>query len=407
MLVTPRAEFAFLVTFSDPRVGQQWHLKLLGDINTIWNEYSGAGVTVGLYDDGLQYDHPDLNDNYDPSLHFSYGGEVYDPYPINLAPGADADGHGTAVAGIIAGEAGNGLGGVGVAWGATLTAVNLLEDPRFHGGTPLTDERELAAYRHAASFDIMSNSWGYDAYGFFDFLNRADENSFGSATEDAFGYAVENGRGGLGTLIVKSAGNDAANANGEGINGSRFVIDVAALNAAGHVQSYSNYGTNILVSAGAAAVTTDLLGVNGYNTATGTTGDYASDFGGTSAAAPVVTGVIALMLEANQNLGWRDVREILATSAALTGSVVTGNQDYEVSGTYFQSSAQWNAVTRTHYQSFDTWNDGGRGYSLDTGLVGWMPMQQCEWLRPGRSSMTRKHPQTRNLYLSGCRMRGH
>jgi len=57
------------------------------------------------------------------------------------------------------------------------------------------------------------------------------------------------------------------------------VIDVAAVGAAGQVEWYSNYGTNILVSAGAAAVTTDLMGGNGRNTATGSAGDYASEFG--------------------------------------------------------------------------------------------------------------------------------
>ena len=358
-----------MVTFSDPLFAKQWHFKLLGDVNRIWDDYSGAGVTVGVYDDGLQYNHPDLNDNYDASLHFEYDGETYDPYPRIIQPGWNADGHGTSVAGIIAGEAGNGLGGVGVAWGATLTGVSLLGDPRFFDGTDEAVLRENAAFRHAASFDIMSNSWGYgfsyDNNGniinspyFTSFFDRGDAGSVASVTLNAMGFAVETGRGGLGTIIVKSAGNDAYNANGEGINGSHLVINVSALTQNGQIASYSNYGTSILVSAGAASVTTDLTGSNGYNTSGGSAGNYANDFGGTSASAPVVTGVVALMLDANDDLGWRDVREILATSAALTGSVVTGNQDFEVSGTYFQANAG----------SGDTWNDGGRAYSLDYGF---------------------------------------
>ncbi len=350
-----------MVTFSDPLVARQWHLNLLGNIGTIWDEYSGAGVTIGVYDDGLQYNHPDLDARYDGDRHFNDGITTYDPYPILRKPGSDADAHGTSVAGIIAAEAGNGLGGVGVAWGATLTAVNILADDRFYDGSAASDELVLAAYRHAASFDIMSNSWGYDAFEFYGSLNRADESSFGSATEQAFAYAAATGRDGLGTVIVKAAGNDAFNANGDAINGVRFVIDVAALTQAGQVQSYSNYGTSILVSAGAAAVSTDLLGRNGYNTATGAAGDYATDFGGTSGAAAVVSGVAALMLDANPNLGWRDVREILATSASLTGSVVTGNQNYEVSGTYFQ-------YTPYPWFATETWNAGGRAYSLDYGF---------------------------------------
>ncbi len=342
-------------TINDPLFARQWHFALMGDIRTIWNEYSGAGVTVGVYDDGLQYLHPDLDGNYDGSLHFVYNGETYDPDPILEIPGIDADGHGTSVAGLIAAEAGNGIGGVGVAWGASLTGVNLLSDDRLSSGT----DAAYASYRHAASFDIMSNSWGYDPY-FYDFLNRSDPTSVGAATEAAFGYATANGRDGLGTVIVKAAGNEAANANGEGINGSRFVVSVAALTSTGAVTSYSNYGTNILVSAGAASVTTDLLGGNGYNTTNSTAGNYASDFGGTSAATPLVSGVVALMMEANETLGWRDVREILATSAALTGSGRGGAAGFEVEGFTSQRGATLG--------SGDTWNGGGHAISRDYGF---------------------------------------
>jgi Ca2+-binding RTX toxin-like protein len=335
-------------TINDPLFARQWHFSLMGDIRTIWNEYSGAGINIGVYDDGLQYVHPDLNDNYDASLHFAYNGTAYDPIPISVFPGEDADGHGTSVAGLIAAVAGNGIGGVGVAWGATVTGVNLLSDPNIEDFV----EVELASYRHAASFDIMSNSWGYEPY-FYDFLSRADLGSHASQTLAAFGFAVGEGRTGLGTVIVKSAGNEATNANGEGINGSRYVVSVAALTQTGSVTDYSNYGTNILVSAGAASVTTDLVGLNGYATSNGAAGDYTSTFGGTSAAAPVVSGVVALMLEANENLGWRDVREILATSAALTGSGLGGAAGFEVEGFTSQGSG--------------TWNGGGHAISRDYG----------------------------------------
>ncbi len=324
---------------NDPLFARQWHFALMGDIGTIWDEYSGAGITVGVYDDGLQYSHPDLNDNYDASLHFVevVSGRPLDPNPINVFPGSDADGHGTSVAGLIAAEAGNGIGGVGVAWGALVSGVNLLSDTAFFDFS----EVETAAYRHAASYDIMSNSWGYDPY-FDTFLNRSDPGSVAAATELAFGFAADIGRGGLGTVIVKSAGNEATNANGEGINGSRYVVSVAALTQTGAVTSYSNYGINILVSAGAASVTTDLTGQDGYATSNGAAGDYTSTFGGTSAAAPVVSGVIALMLDANETLGWRDVREILATSAALTGSGLGGAAGFEVEGFTSQGSGNWN-----------------------------------------------------------------
>ncbi len=331
-----------MATFRDPLFASQWHFRLLGDIGTIWDDYSGAGITVGVYDDGLQYAHPDLSDNYDSSLHFEYGGVALDPTPIDTD-----DGHGTSVAGLIAAAAGNGIGGVGVAWGASLTGVAFLSDPVLEFQSVFLD-----SYRYAANFDIMSNSWGYGAF-FDDTLNRSDAESEGALTVAAFSHAVDTGRDGLGTAIVKSAGNDATNANGEGINGSRYVTNVAAIGENGSVTSYSNFGTNILVAAAEASITTDLTGRDGYTTSDGTAGDYTNTFGGTSAAAPLVSGVVALMFEANPNLGWRDVREVLATSAALTGSGIGRASGFEVEGFTSQGSG--------------TWNGGGHAISRDYG----------------------------------------
>lgn len=68
--------------------------------------------------------------------------------------------------------------------------------------------------------------------------------------------------------------------------------------------------------------TTDLLGERGYNRADVKSDiadiDYTSTFNGTSSAAPLVSGVVALMLQANPKLGWRDVQEVLIRSAAMT-----------------------------------------------------------------------------------------
>ena len=46
--------------------------------------------------------------------------------------------------------------------------------------------------------------------------------------------------------------------------------------------------------------------------------DCTSSFGGTSAAAPLVAGVVALILEANPNLGWRDVQHIFVNTSRIT-----------------------------------------------------------------------------------------
>lgn len=70
--------------------------------------------------------------------------------------------------------------------------------------------------------------------------------------------------------------------------------------------------------------TTDAVGMDGY-----VGGDYLTDFGGTSAAAPIVSGVIALMLEANPSLGWRDVQHVLANAAF---PIDYSNEDWQING---------------------------------------------------------------------------
>lgn len=331
----------------------QWHLAQLGGIETVWNEYSGRGVSVGVYDSGVDYRHPDLAPNYDSTLNFRFGGRLAPVLPY-LATGPDHDGHGTSVAGLIA-AARNGTGTVGVAWGAGITGVSIIDAP-FIDSAPAT----AAAFAQTAAFDIINASWGYTDS--FDGFARFD------ARPVLAGYdlATETGRGGLGTIIIHAAGNDGSNANGDPVVAPHSVIAVAATGRNGLVTDYSNYGANILVAAPAAEVTTDLPGRQGYNTATGADGNYTVDFNGTSAATPVVSGVVALMLEANPALGWRDVREILATSAAMPRSASVDVNSFEVAIPRLQQMLVDDANPAS--LDGDTWNDGGRFYSGDYGF---------------------------------------
>jgi len=329
-----------MTTPTDPLYVDQWHLGLIGDIETIWDEYSGVGVQVGIYDDGVDYTHEDLDGVYDDSLQVVDDlGNVVDPFPVNYvpAPFPDSDSHGTAVAGIIAAEA-NGVGGTGVAFGASVTGVNIFGTGVYGNVNGATDEF-IAIVLQGVNFDISQNSWGSTP--------RQNANAslagtgFAADLEAAYAVLASDGRGGLGTVITQAAGNDGLDANRDGVNASRYTITVGATDEQGNVQYYSNYGSSILVAAPAAAVTTDLSGVAGT-----TDGDYMADFGGTSAATPVVSGVVALILEANSDLGWRDVQNILAASASLTGS------DLGTSPTGFEDGA-W------YVNSAETWNGGG------------------------------------------------
>jgi subtilisin-like proprotein convertase family protein len=320
------------MTPTDPLYASQWHFALMGNIERIWGEYSGAGVHVGVYDDGIAYNHADLDGNYDATRHVLDNlGNPVDPYPD--VAGSPGDAHGTSCAGIIGAEANNGAGGTGVASGASLTGVNI-----FGAGTYGFVNGALAPFlavvRQATNFDISSNSWGATPV----YTEGLSGGGFADQLENEYAYLSANGRAGRGTIIAQAAGNDSLDANGDGVNSTRYSITVAATDQFGFAQDYTNFGACILVAAPAAAVTTDIPGVNGYDPT-----DYTNSFGGTSAATPVVSGVIALMLQSNPNLGWRDVQNILANSASQTGSALGGAASgFEVGAWMINRGDNWN-----------------------------------------------------------------
>lgn len=342
-------------TPTDPLYSQQWHLREIGNLQKIWDDYTGRGVHVAVYDDGLQFTHPDLAANYDATRHFSFDGTTYAPVPLTKLSA-----HGTACAGLIAAVANNGVGGTGVAHGATLTGIDYLNTLQYaydwdgQTSSPLYD----ATMRWAAGFDIMSNSWGTDPT--YDERLNLNNPGYSSAVDAAhFEWVSVNGRNGLGTIVVKAAGNDTLNANGDGTNASRHTITVAATEKNGFAANYSNFGSSILITAPAASVTTDLVGERGFNrTGTGDGDplaqiDYMSTFNGTSAATPVVAGVVALMLEANPGLGWRDVQGILAMSASHTGSAPgAGPSATEVGSWLNMGGTQWNGGGALYHLSY-------------------------------------------------------
>ncbi len=304
----------------------------LGGLERIWADYRGVGISVGVWDDGIESGHWDLAPNYDSSMEITIQGTLND----GEATSAD-DAHGTSVAGLIAADD-NGRGGVGIAFDATITGVKI-----FGGADDINRnwDRYLQTLEHLSDFDVTNHSYNYPVPDFYAYDDVA-----------LFEQSLVSGRGGLGTINVKAAGNAGLNGAGFAIDASRATITVAAT-IGGAVASYSNYGTHILVSAPAVGLTTDRIGTPGYG-GYWTEPDYTGAFGGTSAATPVVSGVIALMLDADEGLGWRDVQNILAYSSMGTGSYESGAVSTEYGKWFF------NAAT--------TSNGRGLHYSLDYGF---------------------------------------
>lgn len=356
---------------SDPELMFQWHLKRLGDIGSVWNDYTGKGVSVGVYDSGVQKSHWDLDDNYDASKHV-----VIDGTTLDAEPNFDGNSpHGTAVAGLIAAER-NGRDGVGVAYDANVTGVNIFDPalPIFiNGGSAFLD-----GLNQASKFDVINNSWG--GLGDYRTVNsRSNPESANAIAGATFAEIAATGRGGLGTITVMASGNDAVLGLVANFVTDHHVIAVGAYREVDGVSSYySNFGPHLLISApsndfasvgGTGLITTDLLGDNGYNWSAGggVSNDYTNQFGGTSGATPIVTGVVSLMLDANTSLGWRDVQAILAASAKMPVAFETGPTAINI-----EQAGQIGAVamneTRFKLGGADAnWNGGKMHYSNDYG----------------------------------------
>ena len=287
--------------------------------------YTGKGVTIAVFDTAMDVGHVDLAVNVNMKKAIKGVDATFiSPY---------GDEHATAVAGIIAG-ARNDTGIVGVAYDANITPINIFSENQSYSWNALKNQ---------SSFDIANHSWGFTS-AFSSFLNPLEKSS--AYYLSGFAAAAKTGRGGLGTLENIAAGNYREygfSTQTNGLTVDRHVIVVGATDDLGHVSYYSNPGASLLVVAPSSGdkngvTTSDVTGKYGYSS-----GDYTEEFGGTSAATPILSGIEAVMLEANSKLGWRDVQTILAITARHTGTEIgEGYKGYESEAWLVNEARQWN-----------------------------------------------------------------
>ena len=291
--------------FTDPLFPSQWHLysthqtpssvttQLDLGLTGAWAEgYRGNGIHVAIVDDGMEITHPELSPNYDPDNSYDFIDDDTNPTPL-----FSNRFHGTAVSGLVAARD-NGSLGVGVAPRASIAGLRLI-------GSSIPDSLEAETILHnKETLQIYNNSWGPS-----DTDSQVYEGP-GPLFLEALQAGVNEGRGGLGSLYVWAAGNGGENqdnSNYDGYANLPWTIAVAGMAIDGSAPDYAEPGANILVCApGENIITTDLVGSRGDSRL-----DYTTSFGGSSAATAMVSGVVALVLEANPLLGWRDVQHIL------------------------------------------------------------------------------------------------
>lgn len=307
---------------NDPLFPDQWHLKNTGqagrdapgvsgeDINVsvAWNTATGKGIQIAIIDDGLDIHHEDLA---------VVAGKSWD-YRVNAYgdPSSGTSSHGTSCGGLAAAIGNNGIGVTGVAFDAKLVGYNLLAATTGSFGAD-------SVTKDLGSNHIYSNSYGStDSLGT---LQPSDD-----AWQQAIETGISTGRGGKGAIYTWAAGNGAPTdrTDYDGQGNYHGVFAVGSLNDKGQKSSYSEPGSNLLVSAFGGefcsthtTTTVDVSGSAGYNDGTTKPEDYAGKpnytrcMNGTSAATPEVSGVAALVLQTNPALTWRDVRLVLAKSA--------------------------------------------------------------------------------------------
>ncbi len=312
----------------NPLFYQQWYFERNDSFYSLYSidpdahihpwpstQFAGRGVKVAIIDDALDIYHEDIKEG------------IVATYDVmsktnDVFPRSGVENHGTEVTGVaVAGS--NRLGITGIAPGAQIYFI------RIPFSVSVTESMIVDAFQKAKEWgaDIINCSWG--------------SGNVSDVVKAAIQDVAVNGRGGKGTVIIFAAGNGGDDAIGDPIGNDESsipeVIAVGATNIYNRRTSYSNYGPQLDIMAPGGEylgmTTLDRTGAAGNDPGNYLPYDSLSAVAGTSAAAPVVTGVVALLLEADPELTREEIMHILQTNADKIDSVqcnydTNGHSDY-------------------------------------------------------------------------------
>ena len=330
---------------------------------------TGVGTIIAIVDTGLELSHEDLSANVVAGKSYDYSDQDNNPEPIN-----SLGDHGTSIAGLTSAVGGNNIGVRGVAPNSKVVGFNVIGGSNNTISNMVDALGGASGGADTQQVDIFNMSFGTNAERFFPSpINSSIEAAFKNGADN-----LRNGKGAIYVTSAGNHWNYRENSNiyncgpNYGVNNSAegfpcwdssfdtkltvpYVIGVASLKESGVRSSYSTPGSSLWISGfggeyGNNQSYTGLTAVGGNNPALMTTDqsscskgyvragidvgsglninsfqssshpenqncNYTSTANGTSAATPTISGVIALMLEANNNLTWRDVKHILASTS--------------------------------------------------------------------------------------------
>uniref|UniRef100_A0A669CL92 Proprotein convertase subtilisin/kexin type 5b n=1 Tax=Oreochromis niloticus TaxID=8128 RepID=A0A669CL92_ORENI len=296
------------IFYNDAKWNSMWYIHCNDDVHNCQSDmnimgawkrgYTGKDVVVTILDDGIERNHPDLYQNYDPQASYDVNSNDVDPMPRYDATNENK--HGTRCAGEVAAAANNSHCIVGIAYNARIGGVRMLDGDV----TDMVEARSLSL--NPQHIDIYSASWGPDDDG-----KTVD----GPATlaRQAFENGIRTGRKGRGSIFVWASGNGGRSRDHcscDGYTNSIYTISISSTAESGRKPWYLEECSSTLTTTYSSGenydrkiITTDLRH------------RCTDSHTGTSASAPMAAAIIALALEANPLLSWRDVQHIIVKTS--------------------------------------------------------------------------------------------
>lgn len=304
---------------ADPNVAQQYGPTSIR-ANVLASTADGLGTVVAVVDSGVQASHPDLSPqlrNGQPRVltGTSFLRPASGPDLVTGTPGnTDPDGHGTHVAGIIAAARGNGLGGAGVAPGAQILPVRVLDENGSGWGSDVTAGILWAHQQGADVINLSLSGAGTEPTSMVSAINTV---------------TTDTSRGKAPTVVVAAAGNDGPNSAVQWPAAAERVLAVAATDAQHRVAPFSSWGSYVDVAAPGDSILSTCPG--GYC--------YAS---GTSMASPLAAGAVAILRQQSSGYGPNEVRSRLQDTSRDVASpgwdTATGYGEIDLAAAYDSST---------------------------------------------------------------------